>query len=234
MTIQAITTSLSPSAPRRQLIVLIHGIRTRETATAWQEQLQLYIDDSADPAVQMIHTIHKEYWAGIVPTWNVFVENPFYARALRDLIVPYFNKGFEVSFICHSNGADIGSKTINLLAAQGYQTKAFLTIAGAIHADVEKNGIASLIRTGKLKRAIAYCSGWDRVLGAPIIIWPYGRLGLTGFQLHGRTFIGGDGGFSGDQIRNRFFPGFDHCTYFLPPHETATFNQAIADCTAPL
>ena len=212
-----------------QLIVAIPGIRTPQTASAWQEHFSAYIDEREDDGGPRIYTLEKQYWAGTFPIINHFVINPFLARTLaKEIVSNYLKPEFawkveapDVSFIVHSNGADVAIQTIELLAKWGHGTRAAVFIAGAVNPDARANGINKLVADGMLGAVFAYSSESDQVLGKipALLLWPYGRAGCEGF-----THVE-----NAARVRMRWFEDFDHGTYFWPDHEQQTFAQAIAD-----
>jgi pimeloyl-ACP methyl ester carboxylesterase len=210
---------------REHIIVAIHGILTGETSRAWQKRFEAHIwrrhPDSN------IEVIGREYFAGVVPAWNVFVRNPRFADALVDLLKPYAKAGAMISFVSHSNGADIAVRAIRKLAAQtGARTNALVCIGAAIQSDVGKNGILELLTTNDLGRAVAYCSESDRTL-ATKVKWPYGDLGRTGFLPH---VIGLPLRYEGDvRLMTRWFPGYSHTGYFASLNEDKTYDMILRD-----
>lgn len=202
---------------RERIIVAIHGILTLETPASWHQRFKQF----AWREHPEIEVFHREYFAGFIPAWNVFFRNKRHAAALAAALVPYLKAGAEVSFVTHSNGADIGVKTIAALASAGFKTRALVAIGAAIQSDVEKSGIAQLLDAGSLGRAIAYCSTSDGALKLKAK-WPYGDLGRRGFTLNGTTYYS-------IETQTRWFAGYGHSDYFAPDLAEATFRQVIAD-----
>lgn len=206
---------------RKRIIVAIHGILTGETSSAWQQRFKHFVIDRCPDIV----VENREYWAGPFRFYNLFFLNHLCAARVVDMLVPYIEDDHEVSFVTHSNGADIALKAIRQLAALGHRTRAVVFIAGAIQADVQRNGIADLIESGKLGRAVAYCSRADAVLRERFI-WPYGHLGYQGFR-HSPDCCPAE--FDSGQIITRWFTGYGHGTYFTTTHEIEIFGRAVAD-----
>jgi hypothetical protein len=208
---------------KEQVIVAIHGILTGETSRTWPSRLKVWIWENRGGEFTVIN---REYKAGFLPPFNVFIRNKYFlAPALAEFIKPYAERGADISFVTHSNGADVGVRTISELGKLGFKARALIAIGAAIKSDIEKSGIAKLIDNGSLHHAVAYCSSSDNALKRALI-WPYGHLGREGFTDYGRTY--GD-----SAIATRWFPGFDHSTYFDPAHQDATFECAINDIKNP-
>lgn len=198
------------------------------------------------------------YTAGPFPMWNVWVKNRRLARGLANELRPYLQDGAELNFVCHSNGADIVTKAMRLLAAEGFATRTAIFVAAAIRADVDKSGIRPLILSGHLRHAFAYCSSGDRALRWRVT-WPYGHLGRVGFRLDGAAYrrYHGDArrpGLSterhGDEVQwdwdggsvvvtrwwDGYGPGWDtpildfgHSDYWHPLHEPFVHAQIFSD-----
>jgi len=213
---------------RQKLIIAVHGILTGETSAAWQDRFKHFVWLRGVGACGGgVDVQNREYKAGPFPMWNVFVKNHFLASALADFVLDYAEDGADISFLAHSNGADVALKTIKALARENLATRALVCIAGAIQSDVMRTGIADLIHDGKLGRAVAYCSHSDEALRLAAI-WPYGHLGRDGFTSSDadHTAVLFDSG----SITTRFYPDFGHSTYFDADHEKQTFDQAVKDC----
>lgn len=206
----------------------VHGILTRETIASWPDYFDKWMWDNR-PA---FHVIKKEYPAGPVPMWNVWVYNKLLAAGLfAELEI--FSSEMKIAFCAHSNGADITLKTIHRLAAKKIPVRCAILTGGAVEADVQKNGILKLIESGLLGRAVAYSSPGDHAVCSPII-WPYGRLGYTGFTKNGKPFT------DHPQVITRWYPDCDHGRYFSAEPLTTisqggltfrerTFRQMLAD-----
>lgn len=206
----------------KKVIVAIHGIITDEEASSWQNRFEFFVaDQGAD-----VEVLKREYFEGPFPIFNVFVKNWFVARALAKYLLPYYEAGFEVSFVTHSNGADVGLRVIKRLAALKFKTHAAVFIAGAIQSDVCKNGVAQLIDDGMLGKAVAYSSTADEVLGCGII-WPYGHLGRVGFTNPGHLC---NAEFDSGKIRTIWFRNYGHGSYFYTANERDTFTRVLGDC----
>lgn len=150
-------------------------------------------------------------------------------------------------FLAHSNGAVIALLTVQRLVARGHWVAGVILTGAACEADLARNGVLAALRSGRLGAAIAYCSADDQVLPGPrtargsfvwckrlfacawrALVWPYGSLGRTGWQLHGGPFSPSLTDPEFLDVRTRWFNG-GHSTYFAPENMERTFEQVYAD-----
>jgi len=206
----------------KPLIIAIHGILTGQTTTSWPQRFEQFVEDQA-----ALPVITKTYLGGPFPMLNVWLLNRILAREVLAALNPWLElpRPPRLCFVAHSNGCDVALKTIRALAKRGIPTHSFVATGAAIEADVEKNGIADLLGSGMLSRAVAYCSKRDRAV-ASRFIWPYGHLGRTGWLIDGAPANGHD-----PRLITRFFDGFGHSTYFDEKHRTNTFHALLTDAT---
>lgn len=199
----------------RAIIVAIHGILTRTTSPSWPDALDAFLPDCK--------VERRYYFAGPFPIFEHFVKNPRLARVLADEIAMVKRNlpGVPLHFVAHSNGCDIALQTIQLLAKRGIRTDSAILTAAVIDPDVDRSGVTKLILDRQLGRAYAYCSKLDRALALPLK-WPYKDLGRTGWMASGEPF-------RSLSVITRRFDGYDHCDYFAPAHERATFAQMQRD-----
>lgn len=220
----------SPAGPKR-LIAAVHGILARATIPSWPDKFNVWLADRDTH----VHVIEKEYIAGPFPAWNVWAKNWFLAYSLAAELELWAKDGWEISIVAHSNGCDIAQKTARELARRKVEMEALILIGAAAQADVEKSGIADLYMRGFLNRAIAYSSPQDKIV-SNIMIWPYGRLGHTGWTIRGKPYAepitphepAPEAG-----IITRWFPSYGHCDYFADAARAATFEQLYQDVCNP-
>ena len=65
----------------RPIIVLAHGILTRQTVASWPDQFHSWLELELHGA--NANVLKKEYIAGPFPLWNVLVKNRLLARGPR-------------------------------------------------------------------------------------------------------------------------------------------------------
>jgi hypothetical protein len=217
-----LTSHLSP----RPLVIAVHGILTRMTAVNWPDALwAAWAQDST------LCVLKKEYIGAPLPAWNKWVKNSLVAKGLVAEVEAYVHANGlgRISFVAHSNGCDIVVKTVKRLARQGIPTDTIILTGSVTEPDVEASGLATLMRRGMLRRAVAYCSEKDRAIGLHIK-WPYRNLGITGWKSAGimlatprvhthdvRAFLNGE-------FVTRRFDNFDHGNYFDDLHRNITFE----------
>ncbi len=214
-----------PRIARREggpLVVCIHGILTGQTQRSWCDRFEVWAWGQ-NPAV---HVLKREYWGGPVPAINCWLRNPLQARALADEILAFARAGAgPVSIIAHSNGCDIALKTAHRLSALGMGLRSLVLIGGACDSDVIRGGVWQLVDGGGLERAIAYSSAADAAVRSRWI-WPYGRLGFTGWTMDGLAK-------TGPKIFTRWFTPYAHSEYFAADRIEKTFDRAWRDCGLP-
>lgn len=220
------------------LVTLIHGIRTGLTSRSWPQHLGAWLVKTPDVHVETVY-----YEAGPLPVWNTMVKNPKLARALAGRVESWreYHPGLTHSIVAHSNGTDIAVRLMRELVQRGIPTETAILTGAAIHSDVEKSGVAELIRSGHLDRAIAYSSPMDTVVRhLQKLPGFYGSLGARGFERAGeRTglWIEGwqplaarevfpDGRF---RLVTRWFEGFSHGQYFDPGLRRIAFATIASD-----
>ena len=220
------------------LVSLIHGIRTGLTSRSWPQSLGPYLMQ-----VDGVHTEAVYYEAGPLPLWNTIIKNPRIARALANRIEAQREWHPELvhSIVAHSNGTDIAIRLMRELVSRGIRTRTAILTGAAIHSDVDKNGLAELIRNGHLGRAIAYSSPADTVVRhLQRIPGFYGSLGARGFEREKqRTGLWVEGWqplesrevFPGGRFRlvTRWFPGFSHGQYFDPAERRIAWRTIASD-----
>ena len=186
----------------RLLAVLTHGIMNKTTDPSWPDHFDAYLLDR-HPGVK---SIKQRYAAGPFPLWNVLWKNPSHAASLVEEIQVLMNPHDRICFVGHSNGTDVNLRAVKMLAGVGIKTDVMVLIGSVVGSDVQRSGILPLIESGALRKAVAYCSPLDSAVGLPLI-GVYGRLGKTGFQWGGQDF-------ATSSIFTRWFPGYEHSTYF--------------------
>ena len=239
-------------------VTIIHGIHQGLTRADWTHRFGNHLELRL-PRVA-IET--ESYQATAIAPWNLWVTNPIYARAhaarVQAFAADYDRasaadsgvfvggrserpRGVRTAIVAHSNGCDIAVKMARRLAALGISTESMILTGAAAESDVEKSGLADLVRTRWIGRVIAYCSEVDRVIG-----WTgrmpglYGGLGVQGWQRDGgpyglrvRGYDAIDNGEEWGRDRHRFvtrwFPDFSHGEWFSPGHREETFRCFAED-----
>ena len=166
------------------VFALVHGILTpRENWTDWS---------AVDLKCRFGHdciVLQQEYHAGPLPLFNRYIVNPKVAADLADDLqkLRCQHPCGRFFIIAHSNGADIALKALNLLPDA--EIEAVVLMAGAVHADVGRNGLRRAYERRAVERAICWHSKgdhvigwWARLSGLLTFGFGYGRLGEIGFQ----------------------------------------------------
>ncbi len=201
------------------LVVAIHGILTNTTARSWVDRFDEWAW-AQDPAVRVLK---KEYWGGPVPAFNVWVRNHNLAKSLTAEILGFARMGAcPIHIVAHSNGCDVALKLAHRLSGIGVRLGTMVLVGAACEADVVRSGIFALVSGKGVAQAIAYCSAADEAL-ASRLIWPYGRLGRTGWRIGDAEFIHG-------KIFTRWFTPHAHGEYFEGENAETTFDRAWRDC----
>jgi len=223
------------------LIIAIHGILTRQTQANWPHVFQAWCARHQVNAT----VLTKEYEAGPIPLFNVHFQNRWLAKGLADEIELFFDdRRFpNIFFIAHSNGTDVALKTIQLLAARGIPTRAFIAVGSVLKSDIDSNGVQELVLAADLDRAISYSSNNDLAIKWGQHSLGYGGLGRTGWTregnpLHSVTTFGDRAIPAGDaslqvselNIFTRRFDAFGHGDYFSTPNIDAIFASFRKDC----
>ncbi|MCC7518532.1 MAG: hypothetical protein IT578_05040 [Verrucomicrobiae bacterium] len=234
-----IAAAAPPSLPRARggetpaplILVAIHGILARETIVSWPDLFFGWLL-KRDPTV---HLDKKEYIAGPFPAWNVWAKNYWLAYGLVSELEVWTKAGNRIAIVAHSNGCDIALKAARILARRGVSIEAMVLIGGAAEPDVKKNGVFALWHTSRLKRALAYSSTGDLLTKSPLI-WPWGRLGNTGWQFQGKpygTALKPCAAAGTCEFGTRWFSPFGHCDYFHEDHREQVFERIYQDlCNA--
>jgi hypothetical protein len=223
----------------RPLVVLAHGILTRQTVASWPDQFHAWLERNGVNAT----VLKKEYIAGPLPLFNVHVKNRLLARGLAAEIELFCNSDSAqddppLYFIAHSNGTDVALKTIKRLAASGIDTHTFIAVGAVLKGDIVNNGITELLAQGHLQRAVAYSSHSDLAIRLGRHSLGYGGCGRSGWTInddpvpwvrgstdvHTPTVVG-DG-----QIWTRRFDALGHGEYFSGEHRERTFQLFRKDC----
>jgi len=200
----------------KSLVVAVHGILTRQTVASWPDRLDAYLGETK--------VIKKEYIAAPLPVWNVFMKNHLLARGLAEEVSLFHKAGFRIHFVAHSNGCDIVLKAVKRLAKMNIATYAMLLIGSVTEPDVEKSGVAELLRQGWLQKAVAYASTRDRALRIHLK-WPYRNLGVSGWVLpRGHRSIP----FPTSCV-TRHFDDFGHGEYFSAENRNSIFAAIKKD-----
>lgn len=206
----------SPSV--RAIVVATHGIMTKTTRRAWTDDFRAFFFSDPSIAVEK-----KEYRAGLISIYNVFVRNRAYARGLADEIEQLLRiHEVPVHFVGHSNGTDINLGAIKILATRGFSTETMIATGSVLDPDIEKNGIAELIDSRRLGKAFAYCGDRDLPLKIAPWAWPYSNLGRVGWRYRGAPY-------EEPRITTRMFCGYGHGDFFAAEHQESTFRQMSED-----
>ena len=200
----------------RPLVVAIHGILTGQTDASWPDRLV------ADCLSRDVPALKREYVAGPFPHLNVWWKNPRHAEALANEIRLFdgVRSGeWALHFVGHSNGCDIALQTVRMLADLNIRVQSLILTASVTHPDVLSSGVLGLVMSGRLRRAVAYCSDGDLPLRIPTLLkWPYRDLGRKGWLRDGSRYQ------LGTSIYTRWFPGYGHGDYFASGNREATFR----------
>jgi len=204
----------------RAIVVATHGVMTKTTKRAWTDDFGEYLFGSNVP----VWFEKKEFFAGLLSMWNVFVQNRRYARGLADEIEGLWRRHqVPLHFVGHSNGTHVNLLAIKILAERGVPTETMIATGSVLDPDIDKSGISKLICDGQLGRAFAYCSTGDIPLRIPWPFkWPYRDLGRRGWVRDGKPFVD-------PRIRSRFFDGFGHGDYFAEESRGETFRLMRED-----
>lgn len=217
-----------------------HGILTGLTARDWPDEFDAFAAQSL-PGCQ---ALKKEYIAGPFPWFNQRFVNPWLARSQANDVQAYkdrFGNNLEIHFVAHSNGTDVALRTIKALAARGIATKTLIAVGSILEADVEKSGVAKLMRDGCLKRAVAYVSKNDHAVKYGGFFSTYGSLGRTGWQVgkeivqrvldeSGRVAYRNMNLLGDGELITRRFDDWGHSGYFMPANREQIFNLFLRDC----
>lgn len=202
-------------------ILAINGIRTPAAQASWPKRLIPFLESRYRCTGESYY-----YETGPVPPWNLWVTNPRIAAVLGNAIEERMEEigPHPVHIVAHSNGSNIAVSLAKALAKRDIRTETMILIGAAIHSDVAKNGLADLIASGHLRRAVAYCSTDDMVVRClQDVPGFYGSLGSRGFE-RGPTStglrvaayqpLGVEWGADRWRYVTRWFPGFGHSDYF--------------------
>jgi hypothetical protein len=174
------------------VICAVHGILTGTQEASWCDAFDAYAWKQ-DPSARVLR---KEYMAGPLPIWNCCYRNPRLARSLVAEVEQFLARGCSrVCFVGHSNGCEVALRAARILIDNKVPVFSMVLIAGACESDVLRSGVFDWVSDGFLYRATAVSSRADAVL-ASRLIWPYGRLGYTGWRLNGREFSDHSGAIS--------------------------------------
>lgn len=202
----------------RDVLVACHGILTGTTSPAWTDALGAFLFRERIA----VWLEKKEYFAGPISIFNVFVRNRRFAKGLAAELEMIAGGATRLHFVSHSNGTDICLRAIKLMAKKGIRTETFIATGSVLDPDVRENGVAELILADRLGRAYAYVSAKDLPLRLPLK-WPYSDLGRRGWMLDGQPYE------APGVIVTRSYPDAGHSGYFSAENCEATFRQVCAD-----
>jgi pimeloyl-ACP methyl ester carboxylesterase len=225
--------SQAKPATRRIVIAASHGILAGLTDPGWVDAFERWVVTKAEgkrlkaegDGVSLA-VITNTYVAGPVPALNYFFLNPILARWLANGLKRWADDGYTICMVGHSNGTDVNLRAAKLLAHAGYKIDTMILIGSVVEPDLERSGLLNLLEAGYLRRAVAYCSVDDHVLGT-LPIWPYRDLGRKGFQSFGDS-VDAFPAFYAGQAENRWFQG-GHCGYFERGQQERTFELIASD-----
>lgn len=208
-----------------KLVVAIHGILTGQSDASWPDKFNAWCFHKL-PSVSVLK---KEYRAGPFPRWNVWIKDPIIARSLANEIREFCVDGCgdvvdkcpEIWFVAHSNGCVISLMTIKRLVKIGIPVAGLIFTGGACSSIVEDNGIWRWVDDGNVGKAVSFSSREDRVVKSKLI-WPYGRLGHTGWQCRLESGLLTEWVRSG-KAWTEWHPGYGHSGYFKPENIQNTF-----------
>lgn len=205
-------------------ILVRHGIKTKRTRSSWIHDYKALTYRKYGPCDINIDT--EKYKAGINFLDNHLRINPAQARSM---LVEY--RGVSQSFpshkkaciVAHSNGTNVTLGFLKLAEANGLQFGTVVLIGAAIHSDIEKSGVLSLLRCGTVEKFVAYVSPDDRVI-RKLENFPgfYGSLGSKGFHYQGSSI-------STSSLVTREFTGYAHSEYFTHENIINTTKQINKD-----
>jgi hypothetical protein len=167
----------------RRVYILVPGIRTRTDdnqawAVAWSDRIMQRYRRTAPAASEF------RYFVGAL---SRRLSQQRYARQLAAMIEGWYDAGFAIVAVCHSNGADLLSRALRLTGAH---LEAAHLIAAACDADIAETGFLDAVENGRLGRVVSYISRSDSALGTWARLsrhWAflglgYGTLGYDGPQ----------------------------------------------------
>ena len=199
---------------RPVVVAAVHGILTGTGpgSLPWPWRLAAW----AAHAVPEMHVLTDHYWMGPWPRLNYWRNLAFGAALGRRLSI-YAAAGSALHLVGHSNGACIALRACKELARAGHSVATLHLIAGAVAADIRRNGILALLRSGALGRVVHWWDSSDPVLGVPWVLrWPYGSAGRRGLRL-------GTQSADGAQIEGVEHHGYGHTGYFSQTRVERTF-----------
>lgn len=217
-------------------ILLINGIRTPTTSSSWPKRLGPYLESRFRCTTEAHY-----YETGPIPPWNLWITNPRIARVLGNSIEERMEEiGMHpLHLVAHSNGTNIALSVANALARREIRVETMVLIGSAMHSDVEKNGLAALVTSGQVRRAVAYCSPDDHVVRRlQEVPGFYGSLGsrgftrgseATGLRVEGYDPLGDEWGTDKWRYVTRWFPGYGHGEYFEGEKRAETFGCIAGD-----
>lgn len=165
----------------RRAYILVPGIRTRTDdnqawAVAWADRIMQRYKRTAPAASEF------RYFVGAL---SRRLSQQRYARQLAAMIEEWYDAGFSIVAVCHSNGADLLSRAVQLTEAH---IEAAHLIAAACDADMTQTGYLEAVQAGRIGRVVCYVSRSDSALGiwaklSRNVAWlgmGYGTLGFEG------------------------------------------------------
>jgi pimeloyl-ACP methyl ester carboxylesterase len=162
---------------RHHVIDTIHGIHT--DADRWPHVLESWF--AAHYGDQI--TVNSIDW-GFFRAVQMYLYRlmPFWFRGRVHLIAEALREtnaiGWPQSIVAHSFGTYLAVET--LWKHPAIEVETFVAIAGVLDNRWHGSKLARLVQRGQVKRVLVFWSTNDTVI-RDFCLWPYGKLGATGF-----------------------------------------------------
>lgn len=234
----------------KHIIFTIHGIRTPQNKSVWQEEFNEYVRCHSNEVI--VYSFKYGYWHGVLP-WLATLPCPLLSNLLRSIYSRAFNKYVEktltqdfpeclstyqpsneqtvpqIHLIAHSFGTWITHDLLTqhlLRKIKVYPLQSIYLIAPVVSAHIDRNNLDSFLLRQVVKRIFVYSSKHDEVchLAPP----PFGHAGYWGiidrFQPEDREQARFQP-YEYLSLYNITKPTFEHGDYFCPE----VFNQILCD-----
>jgi pimeloyl-ACP methyl ester carboxylesterase len=154
-------------------VIFVPGIEYDLQRRGWCDQAVVWCNVRNIPcAAYEYHADWWNRWLAQPPRWTGLIGGR--ARGLAEIL-----DGYDCSILVgHSNGCDVIARALSAATKPVHSAHLF---AAATSPDLEHNGLAAALRTGRLGRLYLYCSESDGVLRGPARWSRWLTLGLLGY-----------------------------------------------------
>lgn len=178
------------------IVSINHGILTGRTDGAWSGAFADYLGREHGNAVPLLKSYFEWPLPRLAAVRNLARVVELTDSARRNLVLHQAKRGRRMEFaaVGHSNGCVLAFGVCENLIGNGIPVRSLVLMCPALRTKETTRKIADWLNRGMLGRAVLVRATGDRTIGVVArfraVSWPWGSLGLDGWDLSSLDEIG--------------------------------------------